>query len=890
MSSFADNLLKEACNVYGFNFEDVLYGVNDKSMQGYIVSLLFNLTERPVDNHHLAGAILMWDLYKNASTNIKEYAKTFEKHLRPDVYDFLVNHADELQPHLNFKKDFELNYFSAGTLLETYLARLSYDQQPMEVPQMSYLRIAVGEFADDVDAINFIIKTYKLYSDRKITVASPTFFNEGFKDGAPISCMIYTVADDMEDILDIIKEAGLASKNSAGLGIDFTSLRHSAIGRKGRSQGIIPLLKIWDDLMKYITQGGHRNGACTASLRDFHYDLPEFIRLLDKTNEDQRKVQRLNLSIMISDLFMKRVKENGEWHLFCPKQANELIDLHGKAYEEKYCEMEAHAEKWVRYRKWVSANLLLESDLHDNDTLNIVRELNSEFKGKEIPRRVECRTFKAVDIMNSICDIQIKCGGPYIVYSCSINRKNAMSNVGPVRSSNLCQETMIPAVAREQTGSCNLAAISLPAFATHDRFDFIGLGEAVRSTVIALNRVIDTAKNVSNKVKTSNAKSRPLGIGVSGFSDMLALMDWTVVTPTYDFTSKGLLRRQLNPKVDELNWKIWSCMYYNALISSMEEAKRFGYCPSFEGSPISKGKLQYHMWQDEEKETGRTYPFKLYPADPSSWGQEGTWDTLIEEIKSFGVRNMLLLSVQPTASSAQTIGNCESVEYHMSNIYTRKVLSGNYPVLNEHAIRDLEAINAWNTEVYNTIVNADGSLLSVTDDMVAPEHVDRLRYIKEKYLTMWEIPQRIMVNLAAQRQICICQSQSMNLFIASPSIEQLKRVHEYNWSLGLKTGMYYLRTKAAAEPLKIGFNKISVSDKTKMIIGNIISDKIVTVKGSQLVEVQDKTLASLIEKADRILEEESKKIQADTEKTISSVLTASRPMVCERKAGCISCT
>jgi ribonucleoside-diphosphate reductase alpha chain len=910
----ADRLLNETIARLGFDVAKVREEIANRGVQSFVVSLVFSLTKRPVENDYLAGALTVWELYQNCPTSVREYAELYKKHLRLDVYQFMVENADVLEKEVDLSKDFNNGYFAVGTLIETYLAKLSYDEMPQEIPQMALLRIAVGKFCKVRKSLNGyidnpvanVLKAYQRYSNREVTPSSPTFFNEGFTEGAPISCMIYTMDDSLDDIYYVLYEAQMASKNSAGLGIDFTNLRHSAIGRKGISQGIIPLLKIWDDSIKYVNQGGSRNGAGTASLRCFHYDIPEFVRLLDKTNEDASRVSRLNLSIMVSDMFMKRVfYENGDWHLFCPKQAKELVMLHGKAFEEKYLEMEGHAERWTRYQKYQSLKKLRKAG--ETAMEATFKQLESDFTGKPTPRRMDSRKVNAKSLMESICDMQVKSGGPYIVYSCSVNRKNSMMNVGPVRSSNLCQETMIPAVPREQTGSCNLAAVSLPAFATKGNFDFLRFGEVTRDSIVGLNQVIDTAVNVSEKVKKSNDLSRPLGLGVSGLADMLHQMDLPIVDPDnlpstdgqVDYSEKGLLLRTLNPVVDDLNWKIWSCMYYNALLSSMEEAKRYGPCPMFKGSPASEGRLQFHFWQEEAKETGRNYPFKLYPAEPKEWGQEGgNWDWLIEQIKIHGLRNLLLLSVQPTASSAQMIGNCESVELHMANIYTRKVLSGDYPVVNRHMVRDLEAIGAWNKEVYNNIVDHDGSVLHIPESTVTPENVERLRFIKEKYLTMWEVPQKIMVKLAAQRQICVCQSQSMNLYIAFPTKERLMAIHKYTWEMGLKTGMYYLRTKASMEPLKIGKEAKTISVKKGQMVDEITAaakgNKMKGIKDTTLVEHYDPELLNLIEMAQQIKAKEETELRESHDRIIDEALiSASRPsdvLMCEMKPGCVTCT
>jgi ribonucleoside-diphosphate reductase subunit M1 len=534
---------------------------------------------------------------------------------------------------------------------------------------------------------------------------------------------------------------------------------------------------------------------------------------------------------------------------------------------------------------------------------------NLQEKYEGIPEQIDCKEFDADSIMDQICDMQEKVGMPYIVHGCNANRKNNMCNVGLIRV-NLCQEVFIPTKVREQTACCNLSSIALNAFVRVDPlsgqrfFDYNEFGACTRDFVICLNRVIDKTQNVSEKVMNSNRLNRPIGIGVSGFSDMCALMDIPAVDikklpkqvgtdedgdPIYeyvditesapDYDEDALKSRVLNPDLDELNWKIWSCMYYNALLSSMEEAKRYGPYENFWTSPTAQGKLQYHLWQEEERSTGRKYPFKLYPAEPSSWGQEGSWAQLIEDIKKHGLRNALLLTCMPTASSANVIGNCESTEFHMQNIYTRKVQSGDYPVMNYHMVKDLTDIGLWNQTTYNNIVDNDGSILKISEEGLTHEQVVRLRFLKEKYLTMWELPQRIIIQLAAQRQVFIDHSQSMNLYIAHPTKDMLKAIHMYTWEMGLKTGIYYLRTKAIAEALKIGKEK----EKTKVTVKEI--------KG----ELKDADMVEIVKMMTKVAEDKKKKDEQLREEVIKETLmSASRPqeiLVCMRGANgeCIGC-
>jgi ribonucleotide reductase alpha subunit len=807
---FVNNLFRNRCTKLGFDTDTILSELATQPTQSVIIRYVFSLIKRPIQSSRLAGAIAVRDLYLNCPLTVLEYANTFKEFLREDVYDFMVKHHDKLQKIINFDMDFDNLYFSIGTFIATYLSRLDYKSDPKEIPQFCLLRVAVGEFCnrqytenEEATRLDDIIRMYGRYSRRELIPSSPTIFNMGMKNGAPVACMIYTHMDSMEDILKIIEEAGMASKNNAGLGIDFSLLRHSAIGRHGKSQGVIPLLKIWDDLMNYITQGGRRPGAATGSNRDCHIDIPEFIQMKDPSNEDQVKVNKLNLSIQISDLFMKRVQSKGHWTLFCPKQAPELNNLWGIKFEKAYIECEKLGQKYARYQKYLSFELLNKNGMLRSNKISQYNELKAEFEGQPEPRQIETRIFNAAELYATICDMQPLTGGPYINYYDSINRKNALRHIGPVRSTNLCQEITIPAVPGDQTGSCNLMSTSLKEFVqpkpTEDlKFDFSRFEETVEDGVICLNQVIDNAVNVSDKVKKSNRLSRPIGLGVSGYADMLHRLKMPICDPNKipigpdgkpDYSENGLLRRVVNPKVDKLNWFIWSCMYYTALKTSVEEAKRYGACESFKDSPAAQGLLQFHFWHEEEKETGRKYDFRLYPAEPTEWQTDveykridryeigPMWLVLIEDIKTYGLRNLLHLSVQPTASTAQIVANAESTELHSGNIYMRKVLSGDYPVINEYCVSDLENLGLWDKRTYDHITSKEGSILHIPEEWVSIDKIAALREIKELYLTMWEVPQKIMVDLAAQRQVCIDHSQSMNIYIKHPTSKQLQKLH-----------------------------------------------------------------------------------------------------------------
>lgn len=882
-SSLVNDLLKTTCQKLGFNFESVFNDLQKNGIQQTILKHVFTLTHKPLEHAKLAGAITMWNHYQRSPLTIRGYIEKFREYLRDDVIQFMENHEEKIQSILekNFYRDFDMTYFSASTILDTYLSRQRYDEDPIEIPQLLYWRVAIGEFCSE--GFERVCEIYERFSTKQGTPSSPTMFNMGFKNGAPSSCMIFEPDDSLDDILMTCSyEAGMASKNNAGLGIFLGNLRHSDIGRQGKSQGILPLIKLLDDQVRYINQGGRRPGALTVSTNIHHYDTPEFINVVDKVGEEQTRANKINTSLILNDMFMKRCQDGDKFTFFCPKQTRLLNTLHGEAFERKYIEYEEKADQWNRYNKYLALKKLTELTKLNQSQQSLYNDLSKEFDNF-IPERVDARTYDADVIMDQICDIQLKVGMPYIVHGCNANRKNNMCNVGPIRV-NLCQEVFIPTKPREQTACCNLSSLALNSFVKNGVFDYLEFAKCTRDFVVCLNKVIDKTSNVSEKVIKSNQLNRPIGIGVNGFSDMCALMDIPAVDVTKlpkrigvdnygdaiyeyvditqtapDYDNESLKERVMNNKLDELNWMIWSCMYYNALLSSMNEAKIHGPYENFWTSPTAQGKLQYHLWQEEERITGRKYSFKLYPADPSMWGQKGSWDQLIDDIKKYGLRNALLLTCMPTASSANVIGNCESTEFHMQNIYTRKVQSGDYPVMNYHMVKDLTEIGIWNQNTYNSIVKNDGSILYIPEEDLSHEQVVRLRFLKEKYLTMWELPQKIIIQLAAQRQVFIDHSQSMNLYIAHPTKEILKAIHMYTWQMGLKTGMYYLRSKAAGEALKIGKEK---SVPTKEIKG----------------ELKDDDMTEIIKIITKVEEDKKEKDKLINEEIINQTLmSASRP-------------
>jgi len=442
-----NEIFDEALQKYGQNSSDIFREIENNGLKNTIIrhaNLFFN---KPIENNKIAGIITMYDLYKNCPLDIVKYAETFKKYLRIDVYNYMIDNADKLQKIVHFERDFEYGYFAVSTFMDGYLSKLHYRQRPKEIPQFCFLRIAIGEFVSrgesDEHKFNHIHDTYTAYSLRQIGPASPTYYNMGFSEGASISCMIYTIADSLNDILSVQYEIGLAIKNNAGIGVDFSELRHSEIGRHGESQGIVPLAQIIDKEIKYINQGGRRPGAATVSLMDFHKDVPEFVAIFHNHAEDSMRVEKLNSALMLSDLFMERVMKNESWTLFCPKQAKGLTTTYGKEQRKLYIEYEKKSEVWNRYKLYETLVELIElsglSSLSDEEKM-LYEQYKKEFEKGVIPERIESRVFEARKLMEDIAEVQQTRGMPYIAYSDVINNRNPLAHHGKVRSLNLCME------------------------------------------------------------------------------------------------------------------------------------------------------------------------------------------------------------------------------------------------------------------------------------------------------------------------------------------------------------------------------------------------------------------------------------------------------------------
>ena len=592
---------------------------------------------------------------------------------------------------------------------------LKLNGQVAERPQHMVMRVAVGIHKEDIASA---IETYNLMSERWFTHATPTLFNAGTPKPQMSSCFLLTVKDDSIDgIYDTLKSCAKISQSAGGIGLSIHNIRATGSyirGTNGTSNGIIPMLRVFNDTARYVDQGGgKRKGSFAIYLEPWHADIYEFLDLRKNTGKEEARARDLFTAMWTPDLFMKRVEENSTWSLFCPNEAPGLADCWGAEFEALY----------TRY----------------------------EQEGKAR------KTIQARELWTAIIDSQIETGNPYMLYKDACNSKSNQQNLGTIKSSNLCTE-IIEYTAPDEIAVCNLASIALPRFVEDGKFDHQKLFDITYVITKNLNKIIDRNYYPVAEARNSNMRHRPIGIGVQGLADAFILM-------RFPFDS---------PEAVQLNKEIHETIYYASMTASKDLAKKDGPYESFPGSPVSKGIFQFDMWN----------------VTPSPRWE---WDILKEEVKEHGVRNSLLLAPMPTASTSQILGNNECFEPYTSNIYSRRVLSGEFVIVNKHLLKDLVKLGIWNDSLKNKIIIANGSVQNINE---IPDNVKAL------YKTVWEISQKVIINMAADRGAYICQSQSLNLFVQDANFAKLSSMHFYGWKAGLKTGMYYLRTKAAADAIK----------------------------------------------------------------------------------------
>ncbi len=717
---------------------DGLYdGVSTVELDNLAAEVCASLTVRHPDYAVLAARIAISNLHKTTSQSFSNTMKRLYTYVNPktgenaqlidtEVYGIIKRHAAKLDEAIDYKRDFGYDYFGYKTLEKSYLIRL--DGKVVERPQHMLMRVAVGIHREDIDAV---VETYNLLSERWFTHATPTLFNAGTPKPQLSSCFLLTMKDDSIDgIYDTLKQCAKISQSAGGIGLSIHHVRAKGSyikGTNGVSNGIVPMLRNFDMTARYVDQGGgKRKGSFAIYLEPWHADIKDFLELRRNHGKEEMRARDLFYALWIPDLFMKRVEQNEEWSLFCPNEAPGLSDCHGEEFERLY-------EKYER-----------------------------EGRARE--------TIKAQELWFEVLESQIETGTPYMLYKDAANGKSNQKNLGTIKSSNLCTE-IIEYTAPDEVAVCNLASIALPKFVIAGPdgkliFDHHRLYEITKVATRNLNKVIDINYYPVEEARRSNFRHRPIGLGIQGLADAFIMLRM----PFDSAEARGL------------NEDIFETIYYAAVETSMELSKTQGPYETYDGSPASKGILQFDMWGVTPK-SGR-------------WN----WSDLKEKVKKYGMRNSLLVAPMPTASTSQILGNNECFEPYTSNLYTRRTLSGEFIMVNKHLMKDLIQLGLWNDNMRNRLISTNGSVQNVPG---IPQN------IKDIYKTVWEISQKVIIDLAAERGAYICQSQSMNIFMQDPNFGKLTSMHFYAWKKGLKTGMYYLRSQAATAAIKFTLDKSS---------------------------------------------------------------------------------
>ena len=720
--------------------EGIFEGVTTHNLDNLAAEIAASLTTKHPDYAKLAARLAVSNLHKGTKKSFSETmkdlyeyvdAKTGQKAslIADDVYEIIEKNAIHLDSSIIYDRDFGYDYFGFKTLERSYL--LKVHGKIVERPQHMLMRVSLGIHKEDIESA---IETYNLMSERWFTHATPTLFNAGTPKPQMSSCFLLTVKDDSIDgIYDTLKQCAKISQSAGGIGLSIHNIRATGSyikGTNGTSNGIIPMLKVFNDTARYVDQGGgKRKGSFAIYLEPWHADIFDFLDLRKNHGKEEMRARDLFFAMWTSDLFMQRVEADAEWTLFCPNEAPGLSDCYGEKFEKLY----------TKYEK--------------------------EGKGR--------RTIKAQELWFAILESQIETGTPYMLYKDACNEKSNQKNLGTIKSSNLCTE-ILEYTAPDEVAVCNLASLALPMFVKDGEFDFNKLFEVTYVATKNLNKIIDYNYYPVPEAKKSNMRHRPIGLGVQGLADAFILM-------RYPFTSD---------EAKQLNKDIFEAMYYAALTASKDLAKEDGTYETYKGSPASEGILQFDMWN-------------VKPSD--RW----EWSALKEEINKYGLRNSLLMAPMPTASTSQILGNNECFEPYTSNIYSRRTLSGEFVVVNKHLLRDLVKLGLWNDDMKNRLIASNGSVLDFPE---IPQN------IKELYRTVWEIKQKDVLDMAADRGAFIDQSQSLNVFIDTPNFAKLTSMHFYAWKKGLKTGMYYLRTQSARDAIKFTVDKSKLSQPSEEIV------------------------------------------------------------------------
>jgi ribonucleoside-diphosphate reductase subunit M1 len=653
-----------------------------------------------------------------------------------ETYDVVMTHAKRFDEAIDYSRDLEYSYFGYKTLERSYLLKMH--GKIVERPQHLLMRVAVGIHGMDVEKA---IETYEWMSRKYFTHASPTLFNAGTPDPQMSSCFLVAMEDDsIEGIYDTLKNCAVISKSAGGIGLHIHNIRAAGsyiAGSNGTSNGIVPMLRVFNNTARYVDQGGNkRPGAIAIYLEPWHADVFEFLDLRKNHGKEELRARDLFYALWIPDLFMRKVEKNEDWCLFSPDDAPGLSDCYGKKFEMLYYRY----EKEGRYMKKV----------------------------------------KAQKLWYAVLEAQVETGNPFMVYKDSCNRKSNQKNLGTIKSSNLCTE-IVQYSSPEETAVCNLASVALPSFVCLDEdrmwYDFNKLHQVTKIVVRNLNKIIDINHYPLDKARLSNMRHRPLAVGVQGLADTFMMLRMP-----YD-----------SPEAKLLNIQIFETIYHGAVEASVELAEEDGPYESYEGSPASQGILQFDLWNVK--------PTQLWD-----------WEQLKIRMQTHGMRNSLLVGPMPTASTSQIMGFNECFEPYTSNVYARRVLAGEFQIVNEYLVQDLIDLGLWDDDLRNKLVNADGSIQHIQE---IPED------LKNLYKTAWELSQRTILDMAADRAPYIDQSQSMNVFMKEPTMAKLTSMHFYGWRKGLKTGMYYLRTKAAAAPIQFTVDQEALKRKGDRSISSL---------------------------------------------------------------------
>ncbi len=711
--------------------EGLYDGVTTSELDNLAAETAASMTVSHPDYAQLAARIAISNLHKNTNKSFSETMSEMYHYVNPrtnqeapllsqEVYEVIKENAAFLDSHIIYTRDFNYDYFGFKTLERSYLLRIN--GKIVERPQHMLMRVAVGIHLNDMEAA---IETYELMSKKFFTHATPTLFNAGTPKPQMSSCFLLTMKDDSIDgIYDTLKQTAKISQSAGGIGLAIHNVRATGSyirGTNGTSNGIVPMLRVYNDTARYVDQGGgKRKGSFAIYLETWHADIFEFLDLKKNTGKEEMRARDLFFAMWTSDLFMKRVEEDTTWTLMCPNECPGLDDVYGDEFEALYTSYEAQG------------------------------------KGR--------KTIKARELWEKILESQIETGTPYMLYKDAANRKSNQKNLGTIRSSNLCTEIM-EYTSADEIAVCNLASISLPMFVENGAFNHELLFNVTKRVTRNLNKVIDRNYYPVIEAENSNMRHRPVGLGVQGLADAFIML-------RLPFTSD---------EAKKLNQEIFETLYFAAVTASMEMAKEEGPYSTYEGSPISKGEFQHNLWNIKDEElSGR-------------WD----WASLRKEVLANGVRNSLLVAPMPTASTSQILGNNEAFEPYTSNIYTRRVLSGEFIVVNKHLLNDLVERGLWNETLKQEIMRHNGSV----------QNIERIpQDLKELYKTVWEMSMKDIIDMSRQRGYFIDQSQSLNLFLQDANYAKLTSMHFYAWKSGLKTGMYYLRTKSAVDAIKFTLN------------------------------------------------------------------------------------